>query len=271
MAIYAIGDVQGCFDELEQLLAKIDFNKHIDQLWFAGDIINRGNQSLAVMRFIKNLGEAAITVLGNHDLHFLAVANKIDKIKNKDTFQDVLEAPDAAELIEWLRHRPLLHYDEKLSYVITHAGLPPQWDLQQAIHYAAEVEAVLRSADYHTFLLNMYGNVPLKLSSTLNQWEKLRVITNYFTRMRYVDLEGQLELSYKGPVGGQPANYFPWFLVPGRLGNTIKILFGHWASLKGKTDMPNVIGLDTGCCWGNCLTAFRLEDQRIFSVDCKGV
>jgi bis(5'-nucleosyl)-tetraphosphatase (symmetrical) len=269
MSTYAIGDVQGCFDELQHLLRLIQFNSATDTLWFTGDLINRGTQSLETLRFVKSLGEKAITVLGNHDLHFLAVVSNADRMRRKDTFQTLLAAPDCEELFQWLRHKPLIHHDASLGFTLIHAGLAPQWDLKTAMACADEVHKVLRSDQCNVFFEHMYGNNPDQWLPTLCSWERLRVITNYFTRTRYMDKEGRLDLNYKGPPARAPHGYYPWFKVTNRKSVKIKILFGHWAALQGKADTENVYALDTGCCWGNNLTALRLEDNKVFQVKCE--
>lgn len=268
MSHYSIGDVQGCFTELSALLKKINFNPNQDVLWFVGDLVNRGSQSLEVLRLIKSLGNAAVVVLGNHDLHLLAAASGQRKVTISDTFDDILNAPDREELCEWLRHRPLLHHDPVLGYTMMHAGLPPQWTLEQALQYAHEVETILRSAQYPQFFAHMYGNDPNQWSDTLTGWPRLRLITNYLARMRFCDSNGTLNLSDESFTKAPPG-YFPWFKVPNRVNKNLKIIFGHWAALNGKTDEPNVYALDTGCIWGKCLTAMRLEDGEHFSVSCE--
>lgn len=259
MSIYAIGDVQGCYRELIQLLELIDFDAEKDQLWFTGDLINRGPQSLEVLRFVKNLGHKAITVLGNHDLHYLAVASGVMPIKKQDTFQDILQAKDAKDLFDWLRCRPLIYYDENKKFLLVHAGIPPQWNIRTALECAHEVEENLRSEYYRESLKNMYGDSPAN---------RFRMIVNYCTRMRFVDAEGNLELQYKTNLSGQPEGYFPWFKLPCQLPPEINIIFGHWAALMGKTDTSHRFALDTGCCWGNALSALRLEDLSHFSINC---
>ncbi|HEV2613818.1 MAG TPA: symmetrical bis(5'-nucleosyl)-tetraphosphatase [Gammaproteobacteria bacterium] len=259
MSTYAIGDIQGCYNELLDLLSVIEFNPQKDVLWFTGDLINRGSQSLEVLRFVKSLGKSAVSILGNHDLHYLAVASQCEQIQKKDTFHDVLAASDAEELFEYVRHLPLIHHDSHLGFTMVHAGLAPQWTLKEALDCSREFEIILRSQHYRDFLLHMYGDTPD---------ERFRLIVNYCTRMRYVDKKGNLDLKYKGPIGGQPHGFYPWFAVETRKTKNDKIIFGHWASLKGKADTKNVYALDTGCCWGNSLTALRLEDEQYFSVNC---
>jgi bis(5'-nucleosyl)-tetraphosphatase (symmetrical) len=266
MSIYAIGDVQGCFTALQDLCLKIQFDPHRDTLWFSGDLINRGAQSLEVLRFVKGLGSSAVTVLGNHDLHFLAVANNAIELRPKDTLGEVLAAPDLMELRNWLQAQPLLYHAE--GFTLVHAGLAPQWDLQQAQGLAKEVEQLLQSPTQAvTFFKKMYGDTPTRWQDNLSGWKRYRLISNYFTRMRFCDVQGNLDLNIKGAISPHDA-YIPWFKVPNRRSKDLRILFGHWASLNGIVDEPRVYGLDTGCVWGKCLTALRLEDLQRFSVSC---
>jgi bis(5'-nucleosyl)-tetraphosphatase (symmetrical) len=266
MSIYAIGDIQGCFDELLRLLDTISFNEHSDQLWFAGDLVNRGYKSLETLRFIKSLGDSAVTVLGNHDLHLLA-ASCASKISNKkDTLLPILEAPDRDELIHWLRHRPLFHFND--DFCLVHAGLPPQWDFKKTKKCALLAEQALKDPDYQVFLKQMYGNKPNIWSSSLKGVERLRFIINCFTRMRYCDVNGRLDFVQSGPLGTQPKNLVPWFSVPKRKNADMRIIFGHWSSL-GYYEGSNCYGIDTGCIWGGQLTAIKLDEpvQR-FSIEC---
>lgn len=266
MATYAIGDVQGCFAELENLLAKIHFHPDKDTLWFTGDLINRGPRSLDVLRFVKSLGDKHITILGNHDLHLLAVAYGVRELNKSDTLDEILSAPDKNELIDWLRHRPLLHCE--YSYVMTHAGLAPSWTLAKACELAREVETVLQGNALKEFLPHMYGNMPDYWDDNLSGAERLRCIINYFTRMRFCHADGRIDLSFKGQIADKPHDLIPWFDVPNRANANEKIIFGHWAALNGKADVGNVYPLDTGCVWGNCLTAMRLEDGVRFKIEC---
>ncbi len=268
MAVYAIGDVQGCFAELQALLAKIKFNPDQDTLWFTGDLVNRGPDSLGVLRFVKSLGDRQITVLGNHDLHLIALVYGVKEAHASDTLDAILQAPDRDDLIDWLRHCPLLHYDASLNYVMTHAGLAPMWTLQQALSLAKEVEKVLQSDEIISLLENMYGNQPDHWNDQLSGYARLRCITNYLTRMRFCYADGRLDLSYKGEIAGKPEALLPWFSLPSRQNTNEKIIFGHWASLQGESLVPNVFALDTGCVWGNCLTAMRLEDGERVQVSC---
>ena len=261
MAIYVIGDIQGCFTALQQLVKDIDFDPNTDTLWFTGDLVNRGPQSADVIRFVRGLGERAISVLGNHDLHLLAVAAGKAKIKPHDTIADVLRSQDCDELLGWLRQRPLLHHDAKLGLTLIHAGLLPQWDLDMAMNLAREVESVLRGPDSDEFLAHMYGNQPRVWREDLTGWDRLRVIVNAFTRLRYCDRSGRMDLSPTGAPGSQPKHLLPWFQLPDRRTKDLTIIFGHWSSL-GIWQKDGVIGLDTGCVWGGALTAVRVDDGR---------
>lgn len=267
MAIYAIGDIQGCFDELLMLLEQIDFDRREDQLWFTGDLVNRGPKSLEVLRFVKGLGDAAVSVLGNHDLHLLAAARN-GICKKKDTLEDILSAADRDELLSWLRHRPLLHYDEE--FCLIHAGLSPHWDLDLAMRCASEVQGVLQGPDHGIFLDHMYGDTPHGWDESLEGWDRLRFIINCFTRMRYCDEGGRLDLKEKGPPGSQPKHLMPWFEAPNRKSTGTAIVFGHWSTL-GFSSVNSCYGLDTGCLWGGQLTALRLDGEMFrTSIACPG-
>ena len=269
MSTYAIGDIQGCFESLLKLLEKIQFNSKKDTLWFAGDLVNRGPQSLETLRFVKSLKTQAIVVLGNHDLTLLAVGNHVTPYKPAHhTFIDILEAPDCHELLTWLQHQPLLYHDPMLNFTLVHAGLAPQWDLAMAMALAKEVESVLQGNMAVEFFKHMYGNYPDVWDPTLEGWERLRLIVNYFTRMRFCNVMGQLEFSTTDGEEKAPPGFSPWFKIPNRKNQNVNILFGHWAALEGKTEVPTVFPLDTGCVWGKCLTAFRLEDRVKISVKC---
>ena len=272
MAVYAIGDVQGCFTELMALLETIQFDATRDQLWLTGDLVNRGPESLRVLRFVRELNErtpgAVITVLGNHDLYLLAVAAGGDRQHRSDTLDEILAAPDRGMLLGWLRHQPLLHHDADLGVTLIHAGLPPQWSLQESQQYAAEVERVLRGENYPAFFAHMYGNQPDQWQEDLTGWDRLRFITNCFTRLRYCDANGKLDLQAKGAPGSQPVGYVPWFEVADRQTSNEHVVFGHWSTL-GLYKGNNVVGLDTGCLWGGQLTAIRLDgESRVHSVQC---
>lgn len=258
MAVYAIGDVQGCFDELQTLLNKLHFDPAHDRLLFAGDLINRGPKSLKTLRFIKNLGQAALTVLGNHDLNLLAVAYGKRRLKPSDTLLEILKAPDRDELLYWLRQQPLLHHDETLGFTLIHAGLPPQWDLNDAQRLAREVEIILRNDSFTEFLTEMYGDQPDCWCETLSGFDRYRFITNCFTRLRFCSNEGQLALNFKGAPGSQIEPFQPWFTIEKRRSENLNIIFGHWSTL-GTTQTPGIHCLDTGCVWGGTLTAMRLD------------
>ena len=268
MAIWAIGDIQGCYDELQGLLEQIAFDSRHDTLWFAGDLVNRGPKSLETLRFLHHLN--AVTVLGNHDLHLLASAHIPKYRKHKDTLHQIMHAKDGPELLDWLRHQPLLYHDKRSDYTLIHAGLPPQWDLKTAQTCAGEVEAALRGPDYMDFLETMYGNHPSVWSDSLHSHDRLRFITNSLTRLRYCDANGRLALEHKGPPGNQPKHLKPWFEWP-RKSADMKILFGHWSTL-GPLDGDGVHSLDTGCLWGGALTALRVDGVQAERVeyDCPG-
>lgn len=267
MADYAIGDVQGCYVALQRLLAHIDFNERVDRLWFVGDLVNRGPDSLAVLRFIYNLPIQPIITLGNHDLHLLGslFADKPWK-GHDDTLTEVLAAPDALELGHWLRRQSLLWYSTELDIVMCHAGICPLWDLPQALQSAKELEAVLSGEDYQHFLSHMYGNEPNIWSDNVTGMDRLRLITNYLTRMRFCDEYGALALDYKGSLDAVPKHLYPWYKVPYRKHIEVDIVFGHWAALNGQCPNPKIHAIDTGCFWGGQLTALRLQDRKRFSV-----
>lgn len=268
MAIYAIGDIQGCYDDLMRLLDTIKFDKNSDQLWFVGDLVNRGPKSLETLRFIRSLGDSAISVLGNHDLHLLAVAYKHSPARAKDTIRPVLQAKDREELLHWLRHRPLFHYNN--DFCLLHAGLPPQWDFFTAKKMASRVEKELRGDKYIKFLKNMYGNSPSRWDEKLTGIEQLRFTVNCFTRMRFCDEKGRLDFNYSGKLGSQPKHLIPWFDLPNRRNAHLKIIFGHWSAL-GYHQARNCYAIDTGCLWGGQLTALRLDaEMQRTSIDCKG-
>lgn len=266
MAIYAIGDIQGCHEELLLLLDQIHFDRTRDKLWFVGDLVNRGPDSLQVLRLVKSLGNNAITVLGNHDLHLLAVAIGKAEQHRTDTLNEILHAPDREELLNWLRHRPLLHTEN--GFVLVHAGLLPQWNIKQAGELASEVEKALRSDNYTTFFEHMYGNTPREWNNSLNGYKRLRIITNALTRMRICTQQGEMEFKFKGEVEKIPEGYMPWFDLPKRMSQDATVIFGHWSAL-GLKITQNIIALDSGCLWGGTLTAIRLEDRKIFQVTCK--
>jgi len=269
MSTYVIGDVQGAFDELMTLLERIAFSDD-DRLWFVGDLVNRGPRSADVLRFVKGLGEQAVTVLGNHDLHLLAIAAKVRKPKQTDTCADVLQEKDCLELMEWLRTRPLLHHDDALGCTLVHAGLSPFWDLDTATGCAREVERHLRGDGYPALLTAMYGDGPDEWSPELTGEDRLRYIVNAFTRMRMCDARGRLQLTEKGVPFGRDDGLIPWFDVPGRIVPATCVVFGHWSAL-GRYSSSGIEALDTGCIWGGSLTALELGGRgRCFQWPCEG-
>jgi bis(5'-nucleosyl)-tetraphosphatase (symmetrical) len=266
VATYAIGDIQGCYDSLQRLLAACAFDPANDRLWLVGDLVNRGPKSLETLRLIKSLGDAALTVLGNHDLYLLMVAEGGAKFRGKDdTIQPVLDAPDAGELLAWLRRQPLCHTEGE--FCLVHAGLLPQWTAARARQLAREVEAMLQGEQFHDFVLNLWGSEPAGWSDGLQGWPRLRVIVNAMTRMRFCTPQGIMEFRSKGKLTHAPAGHQPWFDVPGRKSADSVLVTGHWSAL-GLQVTPNLLALDSGCLWGGHLTAVRLEDRRVFQVDC---
>jgi bis(5'-nucleosyl)-tetraphosphatase (symmetrical) len=263
MAIWAVGDVQGCCTELETLLERIDFSPARDQLWFVGDLVNRGPRSLEVLRLIESLGAAAIVVLGNHDLHLIALARGGDTARPADAgLLPILAAHDRERLLDWLQSRPLLHHDRALGVTMVHAGLAPQWDIPTARDCAAELEAALRSERSGRLLASMYGNQPDTWSDALEGDDRLRYIVNVLTRLRVCDPEGRLLLKFKGPPDEIPTGAMPWFRAPGRRWAGARVVFGHWSAL-GYVDEGDVLCLDTGCVWGGTLTAQRLDEHGV--------
>jgi len=269
MAVYAIGDVQGCYQSLMALLDKIYFDSARDQLWFTGDLVNRGPHSVEVLRFVSSLGASAVTVLGNHDLHLLAVAAGHAELEPRDTISAVLAAPDGTALLSWLRNRPLLHHDSELGYALIHAGVVPQWDLTGARACAAEVESVLRDAAHAQFYRHMYGDSPDLWQDKLVGWNRLRFVVNALTRLRYCDDSGRMRLDEKRAPNVAARGLTPWFQMPGRRTRNDRIVFGHWSSL-GFWDDDGVISLDAGCVWGGALLAMRLTGRKrtLFRVPC---
>ncbi len=266
MATYAIGDIQGCYDSLQHLLAHCAFDPAVDRLWLVGDLVNRGPKSLETLRLVKSLGPAALTVLGNHDLYLLMVAEGGAKFRGKDdTLQEILDAPDCAELLAWLRHRPLCHTEG--DYCLVHAGLLPQWTAVRARQLAGEVEAALQGPAYGEFVRNLWGSEPAGWSDDLSGWARLRVIVNAMTRMRFCTADGLMEFKTKGTLAKAPAGHIPWFDLPGRKSAGSVLVTGHWSALGLKVT-PNLLALDSGCLWGGHLTAVRLEDRQVFQVDC---
>jgi bis(5'-nucleosyl)-tetraphosphatase (symmetrical) len=265
MATFAIGDVQGCFVELQALLAAIAFDGRRDRLWFVGDLVNRGPASLETLRFVRELGKRCVAVLGNHDLHLLALAHGYAGRREDDTLDDVLAAPDREELLGWLRGLPMIHAES--GHVLVHAGLLPQWNVAKAKALGAEIEAALRGSGYREFLAQLYGSRPEYWSDDLQGIDRLRVIVNAMTRLRFCTPDGLMEFQSKGETVDAPAGYLPWFDVPGRRSANTTIICGHWSALGLRT-LPNLLALDSGCVWGGQLTAIRLEDRRVYAVPC---
>lgn len=265
MSTYAIGDLQGCFKELRQLLDLIAFDPARDRLWLVGDLVNRGPDSLALLRYVKSLGDCAVTVLGNHDLHLLMVAGGHEKLRKHDTIQDILAAPDREELLAWLRQRKLMHAEGQ--YAMVHAGLLPQWSIAKSLSLAREVEAVLQGSDFDGLCAHLYGNQPDRWRDELAGYDRLRVIVNAMTRLRICTPEGAMEFHHTGTVTHIPAGHLPWFEAPGRASADATVVCGHWSAL-GLRLAPGLIALDSGCLWGGELSAVRLEDRQVFQVTC---
>ncbi|HEX6639010.1 MAG TPA: symmetrical bis(5'-nucleosyl)-tetraphosphatase [Steroidobacteraceae bacterium] len=261
MARYAIGDVQGCYDELRTLLERCHYSADRDELWFVGDLVNRGPKSLETLRFVRSLGAGATVVLGNHDLHLLALAFASKrKQKEGDSLDDILAAPDRDQLLEWLSGRPLAVYDEPRRDFLVHAGLVPEWTPRAAARLAREVEAVLRD-DARALFDAMYGNKPDKWSDSLRGMDRLRFVINAFTRMRFCRADGAVDLTVKGAPGEQPEHLLPWFDVPGRQSADVRVICGHWSTL-GFRRRPDLLAVDTGCVWGGALTAVNLDAEE---------
>ncbi len=265
MSTYVVGDIQGCHAALEELLVALNFDRSRDRLWITGDLVNRGEDSLAVLRWCMAHDDCVTAVLGNHDLHLLAVAEGFVQPHRKDTLNMILAAPDRDNLLNWLRQRPMLHREGR--WMMLHAGLAPEWSATQAEQLAHELESVLRGPDWRSFLARMYGNEPRRWSPDLRGQERLRFIANSLTRTRYLHPDGSLEFQHKLGLETVPADLTPWFDFPGRASTDVRILFGHWSTL-GLLVRQDVIALDTGCLWGGALTAFRLDDEQCFQVRC---
>jgi len=263
MATYVLGDIQGCYDELRALLAELRFDRGHDRLWFVGDLVNRGPKSLEVLRFVKALGDRAVVVLGNHDLHLVTQHEGLTRPRKDDSFQDVLAACDASELVAWLRTRPMMHV--QAGYAMVHAGLLPQWSVQKSVSLGKEVEAALRAPDYRDFLRNLYGSTPDQWSDSLAGWDRLRVVVNAMTRVRFCTAAGKMEFHAKGSE--PPPGYLPWYET--RKEKEAFLLWGHWSAL-GLVLTERYAGLDSGCVWGGQLTALRLEDRCVFQLGCSG-
>lgn len=272
MATWAIGDVQGCYDPFRRLLDAIEFDPPNDTLWMVGDLVNRGPKSLKTLRYVRGLGKSAITVLGNHDLHLLAVANDVMRVSARfATLEKILSAPDGDKLIDWLRRRPLAHYDESMDTLLVHAGTHPKWTVRKTLRRAAEVEEALRGANYRKLLAKMYGNTPRQWSGQLSGYSRLRFIINTLTRMRMLTPKGGLNFGHAGPPWRGSGKLIPWYAVSERKAASSRIVFGHWSQL-GVMALPNLISLDTGCVWGRQLTAVRLDTRlpRIVQVPGEG-
>lgn len=265
MATYAIGDVQGCWQALQRLLDHLQFDPAQDTLWFTGDLVNRGPDSLAVLRFVSTL-KNPIVVLGNHDLHFLALFYTQRPTQADDTLNELLASDDCPQLAAWLIQRPLFYHDQLQNYAMVHAGIPPTWTLAQTLHYAQEVEQVLQSDQRKEFFLNMYANQPNSWHESIVGLPRLRLITNYLTRMRFLDHAGHLNLSYKGELDNAPDDLIPWFNYPRSTPFPTRVIFGHWAALRGHCPVAQYSALDGGCVWGYELMALRLEDGQRFAV-----
>lgn len=266
MAIYAIGDIQGCYEPFQQLLRKIDFNPGKDTLWLAGDLVNRGPESLEVLRWVYQHQNSVQIVLGNHDLHLLAVSEGYGKIHSGDTMLDILHAADGKVLLDWMRCQPLMIAGQ--GYAMVHAGLLPEWTIDKALRLAEEVENELSGPSYRDLLSRIYGNKPTRWSEDLRGVERLRVIINAMTRMRLITRDGEIDLSYKGELANAPPALIPWFDAPRRRSIDMPVICGHWSAL-GLYMTEDVIMIDTGCLWGGSLTALRLEDRQVFSQPCR--
>ena len=269
MAVYAVGDIQGCLKPLQCVLKKVDFNPSRDTLWAVGDLVNRGPASLGTLRYLNSLGNAFISVLGNHDLHLLACAHDKRRLRKSDTLRPILEAKDSEQLLHSLRQRHMAYHDSQRNILMTHAGIPPIWSVEDTCRYAAEVEQVLRSDEQlPEFLHAMYGNAPARWSPDLTGMERLRTITNYLTRMRFCQPDGTLDLKSKEGPGDAPKNFSPWFKLPRKNPDT-RIIFGHWAALEGKVREPGIHALDTGCVWGSRLTLMNVDSGEKISCKCQ--
>ncbi|MDX2252034.1 MAG: symmetrical bis(5'-nucleosyl)-tetraphosphatase [Nitrospira sp.] len=264
MATYAIGDIQGCFNSLRNLLDRVAFQPHVDRIWFVGDLVNRGPDSLSVLRYIKDLRDRAVVVLGNHDLFLLAVAEHIVPLRPEDTLQAVLTAPDRDALLTWLRQQRLFHHEN--PFALVHAGLLPQWSIDDAKRFAHEVEVGLQGPSYRDILRALYPSKHLQWSSQLTGPTRLATIIKVLTRLRACSPDGQMESSYSGPPERIPAGYFPWFTIPERQHRDTTIVCGHWAAL-GLHCEEHLLAIDSGCVWGRQLSAVRLEDRAVFQVE----
>ncbi len=270
MAVYAIGDVQGCYSNLCRLLDFVQFDKSVDQLWFCGDLVNRGPESLETLRFVRDLGDAATVVLGNHDLHLLAIYHSGQSVNRSDTLHAVLNSSDCDELMAWLQSRPLIHYDNKLEKLLVHAGIHPQWSLQQALKYAGEVEQVLVEGDSLAFFAHMYGDQPDLWSEELSGYGRLRCITNILTRMRFFWSDGRLDMDAKGsPERHRKTGLTPWYELNKRFNDSTSIVFGHWSTLEVGAYGQH-FAIDGGCVWGGKFVALKLDEYepQLISINC---
>lgn len=270
MAVYVIGDVQGCYSMLGRLLDKIRFDQASDKLWFCGDLVNRGPESLQTLRFVRSLGDSAVTVLGNHDLHLLAIFHTRQVVSESSSLSEILLSPDCEELIAWLQSQPVIHYDEDLNFLLVHAGIHAEWDIPQAIKYAGEVEQVLRSGNSDFFFSQMYGDQPLRWSEDLTGIGRLRCITNILTRLRFYTTDGQLEYKAKGsPRQHANTGLVPWFEMNPRLNTPVRIVFGHWSTLKAGIYGQHY-AIDGGCVWGRRFIALRIDttEPRWLDIEC---
>lgn len=274
MSTYVIGDIQGCYKALKKILKKANFSPAEDKLWCVGDLINRGPKSLDTLRFLQDMDGSIEVVLGNHDLHFIALNEGCAPTKTKDTLKELLDAPDCQQLCDWLRHKPLAYYDTLPTnqglenFLMIHAGVAPRWSLQETLDRAAEVEYALQHGDYQEYLRNMYGDEPIRWFDKMEGQDRLRTITNYLTRLRFCDDIGSLRLDIKEGLCAAPAGFKPWFEYE-KITPATTILFGHWAALEGHTGKSHVYALDTGYVWGRDLTLMRLEDKETFVVSKK--
>jgi len=265
LATYVIGDVQGCLHAFLELLEAIGFDPRHDRLWLTGDLVNRGEDSIGMLRWCMAHDASVVAILGNHDLHLLAVAEGFVPTHKKDTLDEILQAPDRKKVLAWLRRRPMVHREG--AWLMVHAGLLPQWTAEQAVELGRELEATLRGKGYRRFLKDMYGNEPRHWADALEGQDRLRLIANAMTRTRFLNPDGGLEFLHKGVPGQAPEGLIPWFDFPRRASRDVRILIGHWSTL-GLFVRDDLVALDTGCLWGGQMTAFRLEDERLFQVGC---
>ncbi|MES2048211.1 MAG: symmetrical bis(5'-nucleosyl)-tetraphosphatase [Pseudomonadota bacterium] len=265
MNTFVIGDIQGCCDQLEQLLQLIFAVDADARILFAGDLVNRGPKSLETLRLVKNMGQRADTVLGNHDLHLLAVAHGIRPAHRNDTLNDILSAPDREELLDWLRRRPLAIMEQ--GHLLVHAGVFPQWTAEQTMALATEVQNILRGPDWLDFLAQMYGNTPAQWNDNLQGVERWRCIINGLSRMRFCSIDGVMDFASKEGMQGAPNGFLPWFDLPNRKSENCTVVIGHWSTL-GLLLRPNLISLDTGCVWGGHLSAISLNDRHLIQIAC---